>query len=159
MSVRAREGDEQRLLCRGELALGDDQLSALAITRRLLVGDAGRRAVGNGHLLLEPREVEEQIDLLADSSMLRLLREVPKWAAIRPRTSSDGESSACTIASWSSASFLASVSTMTRRRIWGSIALPDKVCTIHSLLYNLSLSRFVKSVECRLENGSADVRS
>src|SRR5829696_766587 len=49
--------------------------------------------------------------------MLRLLREVPKWAAIRPRTSSEGDRSACTMANWSSASFLASVLITTLRRL------------------------------------------
>ena len=47
--------------------------------------------------------------------MLRSERGAPKCAAISPRTSSVGESSACTIANWSSASFLASVLMMTRR--------------------------------------------
>ena len=47
--------------------------------------------------------------------MLRELRSRPKCAAIRPRTSIVGESKACTIAYWSSASFLASVLMMARR--------------------------------------------
>jgi hypothetical protein len=49
---------------------------------------------------------------------------------------------------------LASVLMMTRRRMWASIALLCR-CSIHSLLYNLSLA-CIRQVEakCWLENGS-----
>ncbi len=78
--------------------------------------------------------------------MLRSLRDVPKWAAIRPRTVREVDSSACTIANWSSASFLASVSMITRRRFDGFITLLNTayhklLCTINSLLYIQSLGR------------------
>src|SRR5579875_3340323 len=51
------------------------------------------------------------------SCMLAKPRRKPKWAATRPRMSSDGDRSAWTMAYWSSASFLASVSMITRRRM------------------------------------------
>ena len=73
--------------------------------------------------------------------MLRSLREVPKWAAIRPPTSSDGDKSACTIANWSSASFLASVSMITRRRLDGFITLLQLAVLYYSFATVYSVTR------------------
>ena len=60
---RPEEGYEQRFYRGSELALGNDQLCSPTVQRSLPIGNAGRRAVSHSHLLLEPHELEEQIDL------------------------------------------------------------------------------------------------
>ena len=68
--------------------------------------------------------------------MLWSLRQVPKWAGMMPRTSRLGESSACTMAYWSSPSFLASVLMMARRCV-ATCEVPVRL-HIYSILHILS---------------------
>ena len=70
------------------LALGDDQPRAGRVHRRVARPRSGRGAVGDrrpdrsGSSSSSSRSISSR-----DSSMLRSLRQVPKWAGIRPRTS------------------------------------------------------------------------